>query len=218
VDPVATQRLPKPVDPAAPPKRLARAAAVVVITGLFMLFLGAIGAADAGDGAHRGGLVPPEALLVGWLLSLPTGAALLLAYSAIGRRRLRRFERRAGFLPRAGRKALPATGRRTLFRVEYGSRGDRICLMLTRWDCAASSGWRRGAVIEHVWDAADDAVGIGEQRARLTALAETLEEQMDDVRLDGNREHTLAAEALAERQADRTRAHRLAEELARESR
>jgi hypothetical protein len=73
--------------------------------------------------------------------------------------------------------------------------------MVARWDYGGSSGWRRGAVVEHAWQSADDAVGTGEQRARLTALAERLEEQMDDARLDGERERLLTNEALAETRA-----------------
>jgi hypothetical protein len=201
--------LPHATDPAAPPKRLLRAAGLVTAAGLLLLGLGATAARN---GADR--LVTPEAFLFAWLVSLPLAAGLLLAYMAIGRRRLRRFERHAGFLPRSGRTQLPATGRRTLYRLEYGSHGERLCLMVTRWDYAASSGWRRGAVVEHVWLAADDAVAIGEQRARLTALAEELEERMDDARLGGEGERELADELVAE--SDRTRG--LADSLARESR
>ena len=214
----ADRRRPEPVDPAAPPRYLARAAGVVVSGGLVLLFLGAVVAQHAADPDRGAPLVPPGLFLAGWLLSLPLGAALLLAYVLVGRRRLRRLERRAGFLPRAGRRALPATGRKTLCRVEYGSRADRLCLMVARWDYGASSGWRRGAVVESVWLSADDAVGIGEQRARLDALAEDLEEQLDDARLGGQRERVLADEALAEAGALSAQSHHLAEELARESR
>jgi hypothetical protein len=73
-------------------------------------------------------------------------------------------------------------------------------------------------VVEHVWEDADDAVAIGEQRTRLTALAEQLEEQLDDARLAGERERTLADEALAEQAALGAQSHRLADSLARESR
>ena len=214
----ADRRLPEPVDPAAPPRYLARAAGAAVSGGLVLLFLGAVVARHAADPDRSAPLVPAEVFLAGWLLSLPLGAALLLAYVLVGRRRLRHHERRAGFLPRAGRMALPATGRRTLCRVEYGSRADRLCLMVARWDYGASTGWRRGGVVASVWLSADDAVGIGEQRARLAALAEELEEKLDDARLGGRRERVLADEALAEAGALSAQSHHLAEDLARESR
>ncbi len=157
-------------------------------------------------------------MLIGWLLSLPIGALLLAAWATVARQRLWRFERHAGFLPREGRKRLPGTGRKTLFRLEYGSADGQLCLVVARWDYARSSGWRRGAVVEHVWVDADDGVAIGEQRALLKNLAEQLEEQMDDARLGGERERNLIDQQLAERRSLQEQTHALAEELARESR
>jgi hypothetical protein len=218
VDSPADGRLPDPVDPASPPRDLARAAAFAVAVGLMSLLLGAVAARNAAEPRRGAPLVSPDTFLTVWLLSLPLAALLLAGYVAVGRRRLGRYERRAGFLPRAGRKALPATGRKTLFRLEYGSRADHVCLIVVRWDYGASTGWRRGRVVESVWRQADDAVGIGEQRARLTALAERLEEQFDDARFDGERERVLAEEAWAERRELEAQSHLLAEELARDSR
>jgi hypothetical protein len=209
-------RLPEPIDPAAPPRRLLRAGGVVVVAGLFMLFLGVAGATNGRD--HGAALVSPHTLLIAWLLSLPAGAVLLATYGVVARRRLRRFEARAGFLPREGRKELPKTGRKTLFRVEYGNGEEQLCLMIARWDYARSSGWRRAAVVEHAWVDADDAVAIGEQRARLTALAEELEEQLDDARLGGEQVRELADGVANERRDTRERTASLAAELARESR
>lgn len=208
----AAPRLPEPVDAAPPPKRLLRAAAVVVLGGLVPLFFGALAGSSESDGGTP--LIAPEVFLLGWLLSLPLGALLLAAYGLIGRRRLRRFERRAGFLPRPGRTALPATGRTILFRVEYGTRGDRVCLMVAEWNHYLPSGWRRRPAVEHVWLPADGAVAIGEARTRLTALAEQLEEQSDDARLRREGDRVLAEEALAERHALDEQTHRLAERLA----
>ena len=205
----AARGLPEPVDPAAPPRRLMRAAALTVAAGLGLLLFGVAV-------AHRGAQ-PPRALLVGWLVSLPLSAALLLAYAGAARERLRRYEHRAGFLPRAGRRQLPAGGRRTLYRVEYGSDADRLCVMVARWDYSSSEGWRRGSVVEHAWVASDDAVSLGEQRARLTALAEELEERLDDVRLDADGNRRVTNELLAEQRTESERSHRFAEELARES-
>jgi hypothetical protein len=179
--------------------------------------LGAIAAHNAAEPRRGAPPVSPDTFLTGWLASLPLAALLLAGYVAIGRRRLTLYERRAGFLPRPGRKALPATGRKTLVRIEYGSRADHVCLMVVRWDYGASTGWRRGGVVESVWQQADDAVGIGEQRARLTALAERLEEQLDDARFDGERERVLVEEASAERHALEAQSHLLADQLARDS-
>lgn len=217
MDSLADGRLPDPVDPASPPRRLARAAAIAVSVGLMSLLLGAIAARNAADPHHGAPRVPPDTFLTGWLLSLPVAALLLGGYVALGRRRLAHYERRAGFLPRDGRKALPPTGRKTLFRVEYGSREDQVCLMVGRWDYGASTGWRRARVVDCVWLQADDAVGIGEQRARLGALAERLEERFEDARFDGERERLLADEASADRRALEAQSHLFAEQLARDS-
>ena len=154
----------------------------------------------------------PRLALIAWFLSLPVGAALLAGYVLTARRRLHQFDRRAGYLPRPGRRSLPASGRTTLYRVEYGSRDEDLCLMLTRWH-HGSVGWTR-VVAEHVWVPTEDPVRIGEERARLQAAAEDLEEQMDDARLAGNGERRLIDEHLAERRASSRQAHELAEELA----
>jgi hypothetical protein len=212
----AADRLPEPVNPAALPRRLMHASAVVILGGLLMLLLGAVAAGNADEAGRTAPLLPPDVLLAGWLLSVPVGGALLAAYAVLGRLRLTHFERRAGFLPRPGRKDLPATGRKTLFRLEYGSRGEHLCLMVARWDYGASTGWRRGAVVEHGWVDGADAVAVGEQRARFEALAEDLEERMDDARLAGDGERVLLDESLSERRAAGERTHRLAEELARD--
>lgn len=213
----ARLRLPDPVDPAAPPWRLARVAAAVLIGGLLMGIVGAVAMAPgSGRGEEPSALA--QALFLAWFASLPVGGPLLLAYRAIGRRRLRRFERRAGFLPRRRRLGLPATGRTTLYRVEYGQRGARVCLMLARWDHHRLDGWRRTEVVQHAWHPAEDAVALGTERARLTAVAEQLEEEADDARLAAQRDRRLVTERLAERAAARERAARLVEQLARDSR
>jgi len=210
----APPRLPDPVDPAAPPRRLVQAAVAVLLGGFFMGVLGVIPQRGVGDGPT----LMQQVLIAAWFVSLPVGGAVLLAYNSVRRRRLRRFERRAGFLPRKGRFELPPTDRTTLFRVEYGQRSGRVCLMLARWDHHWRDGWARTEVVHHAWHSADDAVALGAERARMTALAEQLEEEADDARLAGERAHRLAAERLAERAATRKRATRLVEQLARDSR
>jgi hypothetical protein len=210
-------RLPAPVDPAAPPRAILRAAALTVAGGLLLLFLGALAAQRASERGVEP-VVAPSAFLAAWLVSLPLGAVLLAAYGLAGRRRLRRYERRAGFLPRTGRKDRPAGGRTTLFRVEYGSKADALCMMVARWDHSGSEGWHRGRVVEHAWVPADDPVALGEQRARLTALAEELEERLDDVRLDADGQRRLTDELLAERRAEAERSRGVAEALARAAR
>ncbi len=196
-------RLPTPQDPVPPPRRLLHAAVALWVAAA-LLFLLTV-------------WIPPLGRLAAgaWLLSLPANAALLVAYWAVRRRRLRRYERRAGFLPRTRRIALPASGRRRLFRVEYGQRAGRICLILTRWDYDLSNGWRRSAVVDHAWCDADDAVALGTERARLTALAEQLEEEADDVRLGYDVRRALTDERLDEVRAERERNERLARQLAR---
>ena len=209
-------RLPDPVDPAAPPRRLAQAAAAVLIGGALSALFG-VAATDFPIDPTRQPSVLQEVLFGAWLVSLPAGSALLLAFLWIRRRRLERFERRAGFLPRHGRMELPATRRTALFRVEYGQRGGRVCLMLARWDRHPRDGWRRSEVLHHAWHSDDDPVALGAERARFQALAEQLEEEADDDRLARQRAYGLAAERLAEREATRKRATWLAERLARDS-
>lgn len=208
-------RLPDPVDPAAPPRRLLEAAAVVLIGGVVMVFVAVLGADP--DGGPRAQPLLGELLVLGWALSLPVGAVLLLAFRTLRWWRLRRFERRAGFLPRQGRRQLPRTGRTTLFRVEYGQRAGRVCLMLARWDHDAR-GWHRSEVVRHAWLSAENAVALGAERARLTALAEQLEDEADDARLASEREHALMGERLAERAAARERTAWMTEQFARDSR
>lgn len=213
----AEPRLPDPIDPAAPPRRLAQASAVVLIGGALLAVFGIVFGPAPGDTTAEPSVVQ-RALYGAWLFSVPIGGALVLAFWKTGRRRLHRFERRAGFLPRRRRMDLPVTGRTALFRVEYGQRGDRICLMLARWDHHPRDGWRRSEVVHHAWHSADDPVALGADRARFTELAEQLEEEADDARLAYQRAHGLAAERLAERAATRKRAARLAQQLARDSR
>ena len=157
--------------------------------GVALLLLGALVAIDGDDGLS----VAPIALLGGWLVSLPIAIALLVAYNRVGHGRVHRYERGAGFLPRTGRTTLPASGRRTLFRLEHARRGDQLCLMVARWD-HDSSGWRRGRVVEHVWVEAEDAVAVGEQRGRLMVLAEELEESLDGALDRGRADRRLADE------------------------
>src|SRR4051812_14464362 len=147
-------------------------------------------------------LVAPRALLVAWLVSLPLSAGLAVAAALVRRARVRRYEQRWGFLPRPGRNELPPGGRTTLFRLEYGSRRGRGCLMVARWDLT-HSGWQRRRVVEHSWLEGDDALALGEERARLSELAERLEAEVDDARLAADGERRLADEA-----------HRLTAELA----
>jgi hypothetical protein len=205
-------RLPDPVDPAAPPRRLAEAAAAVFVGGVLMALLGIPTINPDGEPT-----LAQQVFFGAWLGSLPICGALLLAYYRAGRKRLKRFERRAGFLPRPRRMELPATGRTNLFRVEYGQRAGRICLMLARWDHHPRDGWRRSEVVHHAWHSADDPVALGADRARFTALAEQLEEEADDDRLKYVRARGLAAERLAERAAARKRATWLVEQLAADS-
>jgi hypothetical protein len=200
----ALARLPDPVDPAAAPKRLPRAATTVSLSGFLLVLVSARAAYGiSGTLATLG------------LLLVALGAVLILTYFAVGRRRMSHYERRYGFLPREGRKELPKTGRKTLVRVEYGSSGSRLCLMLARWDYTAE-GWHRGRVLEHAWEASDDEVAIGEQRGRLMGRAESLEEDFDDARLAGQGDRELADEQNAERHAVSEASHRFAETLARE--
>jgi hypothetical protein len=168
--------LPAPVDPAAAPRWLARAAGIVALGGVFLLLVGA----KAALGDHPA--VEPRVFLIAWLASLPLSAALALAAAAVRRARVRAYERRWGFLPRAGRKDPAPSGRTTLFRLEYGGRRGRVCLMVARWDLT-HSGWQRRRVVEHA-----------EERARLSALAERLEEEVDDARLAATGPRLLAEE------------------------
>jgi hypothetical protein len=179
--------LPAPVDPAAAPRWLARAAGIVALGGVFLLLVGA----KAALGDHPA--VEPRVFLIAWLASLPLSAALALAAAAVRRARVRAYERRWGFLPRAGRKDPAPSGRTTLFRLEYGGRRGRVCLMVARWDLT-HSGWQRRRVVEHAWIEGDDAVELGEERARLSALAERLEEEVDDARLAATGPRLLAEE------------------------
>ncbi|MEA2449731.1 MAG: hypothetical protein QOG63_1663 [Thermoleophilaceae bacterium] len=190
MDATSPARLPDPVDPAAAPKWLARAPGAVVAGGSLLLLIGARRALGGHDA---------QAFLIAWLVSLVLGAVLLAAHATVRRTRLRRYERRSGFLPRTGRRELPATGRTTLFRLEYGSHRDRVCLMLARWDLT-QSGWQRRRVMEHAWVDGDDALALGEQRARLSPLAEHLEDEMDDARLaaEGEREQAELAHDFAD--------------------
>ena len=204
---------PVPIDPAAAPRSLVRLAAGAALAGSLMLIVGAA-AATRTDGRS---VVSPELFLYLWLLSLPVAALLLLAHRVVGRRRLHRYERRFGFLPRAGRRAMPSSGRTTLVRVEYGSRDDRVCLMVTRW-AYGGEGWQRGRILDLAWVGADDPVALGEQRARLTARAEALEEEFDDARLAGDGYRELEDEQVAERRSADEGARRLARSLARDER
>lgn len=164
------QRLPDPVDPASPPRLLARAATAAIVIGVALLLLGALVAIDSHDGIA----VAPLLLLGGWLLSLPIAIALLVAYNRVGHGRVHRYERSAGFLPRTGRTALPASGRRTLFRVEHARRGDQLCLMVAHWEHDGDC-WQRRGVVDHRWVEANDAAAVAAQRERLQAVAEELE-------------------------------------------
>ena len=74
-------------------------AAAVLIGGALLATLGVVVAPPRGAATPDPPLL--QQLLYGaWFASLPVGAALLLAFQSLKRRRLRRFERRAGFLPR----------------------------------------------------------------------------------------------------------------------
>lgn len=95
----------------------------------------------------------------------------------------RRYERRHGFLPFEGREELPATGRTTLHRVEWGRSGRDVCVMLARWEHRLGA-WERAEVVDHEW-VPDDGAAIGEARHRLGTLGERLEEEADDARLAG---------------------------------
>jgi hypothetical protein len=209
--PVPAVRTPDPVDPAAAPRILLRAALVVLLVGVLMVLLGAK-AATAPSGRP---LVSAATFVSLWLISVPVGGLLLFAHWAVGRWRLRKHERHFGFLPRVGRKDLPRTSRTTLVRLEYGSRDDRVCLMLARWDYGYA-GWQRRRVLDHVWEQADDAVAIGEQRARLGALGEKLEEDFDDARLAGDGERELIDESSSEAHTASEESRRFAEALARD--
>ena len=90
--------------------------------------------------------------------------------------------------------------------------------MVARWDYREPTGWSRTRVMDHVWQPIEDAARIGAERARLTALAEALEERADDLRLASEGEALLATEALAERRTLGRDSRRLAEELARDGR
>jgi hypothetical protein len=187
----------------------------VFLAALLMLLVATANAAKADDPTRGPPLVSAETLATVGLLLAALATLLLLTCLAVGRRRLWRYERRFGFLPREGRKQLPRTGRKTLVRVEYGSRGSRLCLMLTRWDYTAE-GWHRGRVLEHAWEQSDAEVAIGEQRGRLDARAESLEEGFDDARLAAEGDRELIDELIAEREAVSEESHHFAETLAQE--
>jgi hypothetical protein len=214
-DSSAPAGMPEAVDPAAAPKRLSRAAAFMSLGGVLLLLVAAKAAYAAADPNRGDPLVSAGTLATLGLLLVVAGALLLFTYLAVGRRRLWHYERRFGFLPSEGRKQLPKTGRTTLVRVEYGSRGDSLCLMLTRWDYTAE-GWHRGRVLEHAWEQSDDEVAVGEQRGRLNARAESLEEGFDDARLAADGDRQLADEVIADRQAVSEESHHFAETLAQE--
>ena len=194
------RRLPTPVDPAAPPLRLLQASAFVFAVGGLLLVAG-----------HR---AAPYVFSAVWVGSFVASSSLLLAYFGVAKRRRRRYERRAGFLPRARRIALPLTGRTTLFRVEYGQRSGQLCLMLAKWRWTRWSGWQRARVVDHVWVPADDAVALGAERARLAALAEEIEDAADDARLRYASDEEVAAELLEDRRRAREADTRLARDLA----
>jgi hypothetical protein len=195
-----------------PPRALLRAASVVLIGGIVLLAIAAAAGVGAAAGARNE--AAGDALIAGWLVSMPLGGALLWAYLRANGRRLRAYERRHGFLPRARRTALPANDRRALFRLEYAPRRGRLCLMVARWDFDPAYGWRRVRVVEHVWVDAADPVAIGTERAWLAEVAEQLEERAEDARLARGRERALADELLAERRRERERDERLARALA----
>lgn len=204
---------PCPIDPAPAPVAVLRAAAVVLIGASVLLILGAFRMGNDGEPTTF------AATLLGlWFVSLPVGATLLIAHRLIGARRLRRYERRAGFLPRDGRKQLPATGRTTLYRLEYGTRGGDICLMIAVWQYIDGHGWDRSEPSEWVWVDASDAVELGAQRARLSHMAEQHEERADDERLADLTRRELVDLDVAERRARRLRATGLVEELAQDPR
>jgi hypothetical protein len=194
---------------------MARAAKTVLAAGALMLLLGARVAARGSDSSQGQPLISAGTFVDLWLGLTAVAAVLLVAYLAIARRRLRHYERQAGFLPREGRKELPRGGRQTLVRLEFGSSGGWVCMMITRWD-HDRAGWHRRRVLEHVWERSDDAVAIGEQRALLSARAEALEEDFEDARLAGEGEHELAGERDADRIAETSHSRRLAETLARD--
>jgi hypothetical protein len=106
-------------------------------------------------------------------------AAIFGAHVARYRRRRRRYERRYGFLPQPGRDDLPHNGRTTLYRVELGQRGPRVCVMVARWRFAPA-GWERDGVVDQTWVDGDDPVAFGEARARAQQIAERREEDAAD--------------------------------------
>jgi hypothetical protein len=152
------------------------------------------------------------------VLAILVSGCMVAAATLIGRRRLGRYERVHGFLPRRRRRDLPPTGRTTLFRVEYGSRGGEICLMVARWAYREKHGWRREEEVDWTWIDDDDPAELGAERARLSALAERLEEEADDERLEREGAARLAREARLEYGSRRRGAKRLAAELARDPR
>ena len=136
------------------------------------------------------------AALIALIIAPPVAIALValsaaLAGASVVRHRLqrRRFERRHGFLPEPGRDDLPRSGRTTLYRVELGQRGPRVCVMVARWRFAPA-GWERDGVIDQTWVDGDDPVAFGEARARAQQIAERREEDAADGEL-------LAQEAVA---------------------
>jgi hypothetical protein len=219
---------PRAVDPVPPSKGIRRAARGVLSGGFV---LAALGSMLMGDGPPPADLPPVvEACFALFLTSLPLSGGLWVVPRLIDRRRLERFERRAGFLPRRGRADLPASGRTTLYRLEYGWRDEWICVMVARWEYKGNRGWQRHVLPhEYVWVDASDAVALGTERARLSELAERLEEEADTARLEAEeheRFRRLEAQErarirrleAAERRARRERAARLVEELARDPR
>jgi hypothetical protein len=149
--------LPEPISPVPRSYLLPKLAAVALVAALPAMI--------AGPPAAAGALV--------------VSALLLGVHVARHRLRRRRFERRYGFLPEPGRDDLPYNGRTTLFRVELGQRGRRVCVMVAKW-VARADGWRRGEIVHHAWVDGDDPVAFGEARARAQQIAERSEEDAED--------------------------------------
>jgi hypothetical protein len=143
-------------------------------------------------------------------------AGMLTTVHVLCRRlRRRRFERRYGFLPEPGRDDVPRNGRTTLFRVELGQRGTRVCVMVARWRFAPA-GWERAGVVHHAWVDGEDPVALGEARANAQLLAERGEDEAEDGELLAQEAEARVESWLYDAREARRRTRHLLDELTRD--
>jgi len=185
--------LPEPISPVPRSNLVPKLAVVALVAALPAMIAGPAAAAAA----------------------LGVSALLLGLHVARHRLRRRRFERRYGFLPEPGRDELPHNGRTTLFRVELGQRGGRVCVMVAKWVVRAD-GWRRAEVVHHAWVDGEDAVAFGEARARAQQIAERAEEDAADGELLAQEAEARVESWLYDARAARRHTRVLLEQLTRD--